>query len=121
MPLLATGRLGADYNLIKIYYETALEKGVSPEKIILNSDDLNYLKIFVENSSSRDLWTIIDVLSKRFIDRIDPVIAKETIEKYLNTKVDPEVAANMIARVVAMWCIEAGEVLGYIRLRDYLR
>jgi len=121
MPLLATGKLGADYNFIKIYYETALEKGVSPEKIILNSEDLIYLKTLVENTSSRDLGTIIDVLSKRFIDRIDPLIAKEAIEKYLNTKIDPEVAVNMIARVIAIWCIEAGEMLGYIKLRDYFR
>ncbi len=120
-PLLATGKLGGDYNLLKIYYETALRRGVSPDKIIFNSEDLYYLRVIAENSVSKDLGTVIDLLTKRFVDRIDPSAAQETIEKYLGTKIDPETAVNMIAKILAIWCIEAGESLGYIKLRDYYR
>lgn len=120
MPLLASGRFNIDYNIIRIYHEIARERNVSSDKAILDSEDLVYLKKLAENSPT-DLYTAIDLLSKRFVDRIDPSIATETIKRYTGAEVDEKTAVNMIAKTIAMWCIEAGEILGYIRLRESYR
>jgi hypothetical protein len=56
-------------------------------------------------------------LSKRFYDRIDPDVAAEAYKRYLKgSYVSNEDAVRLLARVLAAWCIEAGEMLGYIKI-----
>lgn len=120
LPLLATGSLGVDYEILRRYFEVARELGRDPSSVLLTSDDLNYLRVSVNTSSSRDLDTIISLLVNRFIDRIDPLVASETYRRFLGVEhIDQDTAVRMFARVLAVWCIEAGETLGYVRIHGW--
>ncbi|MEZ0289565.1 MAG: hypothetical protein ABWJ42_00535 [Sulfolobales archaeon] len=116
LPLLASGRIDVDYSIIKYYVNIARELGRDHSSILISSDDLNYVKLSVENISSKKLDVLIDLLSKRFMDRIDPYLAKETYKRYLGLEVDENTAVKMLARVLAAWCVEAAETLGYLKI-----
>ncbi|MEM4965666.1 MAG: hypothetical protein QXS45_02700 [Sulfolobales archaeon] len=117
MPLLASGVIGADYTVVKFYIEVAREMNKDYSSILISSEDLGYVKLAVENMASRKLDFLIDLISKRFTDRIDPYIARETYKRYLKVDVDERTAVQMLSRVLAVWCIEAAEVLGYVKLQ----
>ncbi len=115
-PLLATGKLGANYKLLYAYWEIA--KKHSHDKaaeIVLKTEDFNEVeKILKKTKENKRVFEIIEEVLPRFIKRIDPAIAVEAYEQVYSTKINPSDAVRELAKIMAIWLIEALETEGKI-------
>ncbi|PMB77147.1 MAG: hypothetical protein C0177_04000, partial [Fervidicoccus fontis] len=118
LPLLASGKLGANYELIFKYWEIA--KRESPEKekdVVLSTDDLDYAEKLIREKKTRlKVSEIIDELVAKIINRIDSGIALKAYESVYGIKTDPFSARKEVATVVALWILEALENEGKLVL-----
>lgn len=117
MPLLSSGKLVSDYTPLKIYIDIARERGLDIDKLILSSEDLEYVRNLVNEIASRDISTITKILIEKFQSRVNPDIAREAYRRYIGSDIDGDIASKMIAEILAKWCIEAAETLGIISIK----
>jgi len=121
LPLLASGKLVGDYTPIKIYQDVAREMGRDPGSVVISSQDLSFLRELVASSHSRDVQALVSMLAFSIRPRIDPEVARETYKRYLGVDVGEERAVAMLSDLIARWCLEAGDIMGIIRIRSYSR
>ncbi len=114
MPPFATGELAGSYRLLFTYWEEAKRRGRQDliDKSTLREDDYRVLR----EHAGRDAESVIDSLEDYFYDRVDPEVAVEAARR-LGIALDPEDARRHVARLLAMWLLEAGDTWGIVRLR----
>ncbi len=120
-PLLATGKLGGDYQLIITYWQTAGGAGSEKaEKIVLNRDDFKRAEKILEKISGRKtrVSELIEDFSSFFKDRIDPELAEEAYLKAHGVRISGKEAAKKVCEALAIWLLEALESEGKISLVD---
>lgn len=116
-PLLASGRLVGDYTPLRIYQEVAREMGRDPGAVVITTQDVLYVERLAREAGIGDLEAILSVLRSSIAGRIDPEVASEAYRRYLGTDVGAEASIRMISDLVARWCVEAAELMGFLRIR----
>jgi len=118
LPLLATGKLGADYELLFAYWEIAKEEGKGREKdVVLRSEDMDMLESLSKQRGGRiRLDDAISALTPSILGRIDAQLAQRAYRKVHQIDVSQEFAAAALAKVIALWTVEALETMGKVRV-----
>ncbi len=116
---MATGNVIDNYEPLFYYWKKARNRKREDliEKTLIREEDLELLKSVIEKSNELNLEDLLGKLSKTVLNRIDASIAKEALEDY-GISVDEESARELIARILAGWIIEAGEIRGILKLRS---
>lgn len=115
MPLLANGSIVGDYEPLLEYIEIAKSKNSKvAEESMPKSEDFEYVKEYVNARGRSSLYSLLEALTGIVLERVDPEIAREALEKVYNVRFGLEDAREKIARIIAGWIIEASRSLGYI-------
>ncbi|PNV79033.1 MAG: hypothetical protein C0179_07925 [Fervidicoccus sp.] len=117
LPLLASGKLGADYELLFAYWEIAKEEGKGGEKdVVLRKEDLEMVEELASRKGKIMLEEIVSASLPIVLKRIDPQIAKKAYERVHGVEVPQDFAAIAIAKVIVLWIVEALEIEGKLNL-----
>lgn len=114
MPPFATGELAGSYRLLFAYWEEARRRGRQDliDESTLHEDDYRVLR----ENAGRDAESVIESLEEYFYSRVDPEVAAEAARR-IGFDMSPEDARRQVARLLAMWLLEAGDTWGIVRLR----
>jgi hypothetical protein len=115
-PPFASGELVGDYGPLFEYWKIAREKGREDlvEAAMLSEEDYRMLQETAYRGE--EVLDLIERLTEKILDRIDPEIASEALSGY-GVKAPPDEARRFIAKLIAAWLIEAGEYWCFIKLR----
>jgi len=116
-PPFASGRIAGVYEPLKYYLEVARERGREDlvERALLSEEDFAWLREKIGEAGRLKLSELLDELEERFLERVDPEIAREAYRRY-GVELSPEDARRRIARLLASWLVEAGEEWGHVKL-----
>ncbi len=117
LPPFATGEIAGDYGLLYVYWRKA---GRRAEEAVLRSEDFEVLRHAVERERLRRVEELVERLVEHFLDRIDPVAAREAVSEYYGADVDAEYARRLVARLLASWLLEAGKEWKMYSFRGYV-
>jgi len=117
-PLMATGDVIDNYEPLFYYWKRArnLNREDLIEKTLIREEDLELLKNTIERNTKLNLEDLLNKLSKMILNRIDASVAKEALKDY-GISMSEESAREFIARILAGWIVEAGEIRGILKLR----
>lgn len=116
-PLLSSGKLGADYELLFKYWELArAERPGAENDVVLKNEYLNFVERRIEESQKIKLEDIMNELISVLMSKVDPVIAAKAYKERYGIEAAPAFAAREISKVVATWVIEALEIEGKLRI-----
>lgn len=119
-PLLADGSIIEDYRPLIMYWRKAAKKNSElARKAVLSNDDFKELHRMIHESGSIGLQELLDLFKKKFIQRIDPLIAMEALKEVYGVEFEPSDAQSKIAYIMAGWLIEAGRQLKIISYRSW--
>lgn len=107
-----------NYNPLFYYWKKARGLGREDliERTLIKEEDLKFLEDLVKNENRISLEMLINEIARAVSDRIDSEIAKEALKAY-GIPMDGKEAKVLLARILAGWIIEAGEIRGIIKLR----
>ncbi len=116
-PPFATGRIAGGYEPLKYYLEVARERGREDlvERALLSEEDFEWLRGRIAEARRIRLLDLLDELEDRFLERVDPEVAREAFKRY-GVEISSGDAQHRIARLLASWLVEAGEEWGHLRL-----
>jgi len=117
LPPFASGKITSDYSILFEYWRVAREKGREDlvESGMLSEDD--YRMLVEEAAKNPRLEDLLDALVERLLDRIDPGVAVEAVQRATGARVDADTARRLVARLLASWLVEAGEYWNMVKLR----
>ncbi|MCI4396282.1 MAG: hypothetical protein GU347_02765 [Desulfurococcales archaeon] len=117
LPLFASGKLGADYELLFAYWEIAKEERSGKEAdVILREEDLQLIEEKLREAGKVKLEDLVLSMLPEVSGRINNEIAKKAYKKRYNVDVPSEVAVNYIAKIIILWALEALEIEGKLNL-----
>ena len=116
-PPFASGRIAGVYEPLRLYLEVARELGREDlvERAVLSEEDFSWLRQRVSQAGRLRLLDLLDELEERFIERVDPEVAREAFRRY-GVELSAGDARRRIARLLASWLVEAGEEWGHVKL-----
>lgn len=91
--------------------------GRDPSAVVITSQDVLYTGSLVKEAAVGDLEALLSALRSSIAGRVDPEVARETYRRYLGIDVGVEASVKMISDLVAKWCVEAAELMGFLRIR----
>ncbi|MEB3805903.1 MAG: hypothetical protein GSR73_00075 [Desulfurococcales archaeon] len=117
LPPFASGRLAGDYRPLFEYWRIARSKNREDlvEKAMLSNNDYKLLEDIVSRKAKVTALDLIDILTEKLADRIDPDIALEAMAR-LGYNLNRDEARLFIARLLASWLVEAGDYWRILRL-----
>ncbi len=118
MPFFADGSIIGDYKPLFIYWRILREKGRNDllDKAFLKREDFELVNRLVEERGRISLRELIDELTERFMDRVDPDIAMKAFTEVYGVSIDREYARRRIAYILAGWLIEASKNTGILKI-----
>ncbi len=116
-PPFASGRIAGVYEPLRLYLEVARELGREDlvERAVLSEEDFSWLRQRVSEAGRLRLLDLLDELEERFLERVDPEVAREAFRRYV-VELSAGDARRRIARLLASWLVEAGEEWGHVKL-----
>jgi len=117
-PPFATGQIIADYEPLFRYWEAAPQQ--VREKAMLSNDDFEFLRRIVDEGKVGNLEELMNMLEKRFLNRIDADVARRVLSEYYGLPFDADHARRRLARLLAGWLVEAGTTWKILSLRGQL-
>ncbi len=121
-PFLANGSIVEDYRLLITYWRRAKEKSRDlAEKAILSNNDFAYLRDRISFFIGKPIEELISDLKHYMLDRVDPIVAVEAFREVYGIEVEPSLAREKIAEILAGWLIEAGKRLKILSYRGWRR
>ncbi|HIP65609.1 MAG TPA: hypothetical protein EYH08_03675 [Pyrodictium sp.] len=118
LPPFATGQIIVDYEPLFRYWEAAPQH--VREKAMLSNDDFKFLRKIVDEGKVGNLEELMNMLEKRFLDRIDADVARKVLSEYYGVPFDADYARRRLARLLAGWLVEAGTTWKILSLRGQL-
>lgn len=117
LPLMASGKLGADYELIFAYWEIAKEeKEGKEEDVILKKEDLEFVERLVTEKRGMKVEEIVSAALPTVLKRIDARIAQAAYKRVHGVDLPQDLAALSVAKVIVLWAIEALEIEGKLKI-----
>ncbi|MEZ0393517.1 MAG: hypothetical protein ABWK00_00495 [Desulfurococcaceae archaeon] len=118
-PLLATGKLVENYEPLFAYYELARAAGLPQSSYTLTAEDFDELGRLV--GAGRGLHELVPALAERFRARLDCSLASEAYRRSLGIQLGAEGACAELAKLYALWLVEASETLGMLSIKELYR
>ncbi|MEB3845075.1 MAG: hypothetical protein LRS48_05290 [Desulfurococcales archaeon] len=117
LPPFASGRLAADYSLLREYWRVARERGREDlvERSMLSEELLELLRSEIHGGESAA--DVLERLASKLEDRIDESAAVEAARRRGLESIDGATARRLVARLLAAWLLEAGDYWGHLKLR----
>ena len=121
-PPLSTGDVVENYELLFAYWRKARELGREDliERTLIKEEDLKLLEEMIRESGAGgaplNLGLLIDRLTETLSSRVDPDVAKKAL-KDLGITSPEEDARTIIARILAGWLIEVGQIRKILSLK----
>jgi hypothetical protein len=117
LPFFADASIVGDYKPLYKYWELLRRRGRSVEKAMLNNEDFRFLEEVVNATPGLDVESLLNMLTNRFLERIDCKLAIEAYREAYNIVLSEDDACKKLARILAGWLIEAGKNTGILRLK----
>ncbi len=117
LPFFADGSIIGEYKLLFEYWRILREKHRENmlDKAFLKREDFEYIRLLINIRKKMNLQELLDKLTDKFLERIDPDAAQEAFKNVYGIEIDREYARRKIAYVLAGWLIEAARNTGILK------